>query len=171
MNTHTLWEEQTVLSQFNHLEMLRCLAATSGEGEPTIWLCITDTENPLLFYTSDLHILSFLSLYCSNAVWEPRYPCSWTHFPCGWHNILPLHCVFVYGRIFPHGLADTSVSSKWDLVWLRSKLHKWVSSAQKGEEKRPLRFTAFNLYSEERSNYMCGISLFLACWTMTQNLF
>lgn len=55
---------------FNHSETFRSHpAATLGgprrsDCESLIW----KIENPLLFYTSDLHLSSFLSLLCSRAV-------------------------------------------------------------------------------------------------------
>ncbi len=102
-----------------------------SDCESLIW----KIENPLLFYTPDLHHLSFFPLYCSGTVWEPSYTCSRPHFPCGWHNLLPLHCVFLYGGLFPHWLSHTTVSGKWHVVWHGSKLHKWVGYAQKHEGK------------------------------------
>lgn len=107
----------------------------------------------------------FSSLYCSGTVWEPRYTCSWSYFPCGWHNLLPLHRVFLYGGICPHWLAHTPVSGQWHVVWHGSKLHKWVLYAQKHKGKlescflvlwntlkRPLCCTMCMLWKEKNSN-------------------
>lgn len=77
----------------------------------------------------------FSPLFSSGTMWESRYPFSWPYFPCGWHNLLPLHCVFLYGGLFPHWLAHSPVSGKWHVVWHSSKLHKWVFNAQKHERR------------------------------------
>lgn len=137
-------------------------------GLPTLRLWITDMEN-----RKSITILHpwpspplFFPLYCSGTVWEPSYTCSWPHFPCGWHNLLPLHCVFLYGGLFPHRLSHTPVSGKWHVVWHGSKLHKWVGYAQEHEGiletcllvlwntlKGPLCGSDFMLWNEKRATH------------------
>lgn len=119
------------------------------QGLPALRLWITDMENRKSI--TILHLWPspsvFFLPFSSGTVWESRYACSWKHFPCGWYNLLPLHCVFLYGGLFPHWLAHTSVSGKWHVVWHGSKLHKWVYMHT--HMKRGCR----------RASWLCGIHL------------
>lgn len=100
------------------------LAATLGASNPQIvnhWY----RKSITILHLWPSHPL-FSLLYGSGTVCKSRNPSSWPHFPCGWHDFLPLHCVFLYGRILPDRITLTPMPGKWHLVWLSSKLYKWV---------------------------------------------
>lgn len=149
----------------------------------TLRMWITDMEN-----RKSITILHpwpspplFFPLYCSGTMWEPSYTCPWPHFPCGWHNLLPLHCVFLYGGLFPYWLSHTPMSGKWHVVWHGSKLHEWVGYAQKHEGildscllvlwntlKRPLRSSDFMLWNEKKKQrIVCSLSKKTVKWSVS----
>lgn len=160
MNIDTMWEE------FLHSDLISSRPFFRSNLSATLETpsCESQMKWTNHYYVTLLTTTFSLSpLHCSRTVWEPSYTGSRAYFPCGWHHLLPLHRVFLYGGILPYWLTHTPVSGKWHVVGNESQLHKWVLYVQNTMEKKSLLKCSINI-KDGNTPVSCNA---VHCWPMT----
>lgn len=138
--TESIYLTNTKTACISLMSLCMHIAKKKGNNSTTVqspWSILPATlraSNPQIvnhWYRKSITILHFWPwhpvfplLYGSGTVCKSGYPSSWPHFPCGRHDFLPLHCVFLYARIFLDRITHSPMPGKWHLVWHSSKLYK-----------------------------------------------